>query len=86
MHAHTHKPKRKADIFLLVHTNTHKQGRKTQTDRQTEHTHADNMRKKTSNSTNMKKSAETDRYDTAAAINTPVCVSEDLRQTHIQTV
>lgn len=53
-----------------MHTNTHKLAKKTQTDKQTEHTHADNMRNKPSNSTNTKKSTETDRYDTAATTNT----------------
>lgn len=68
--SHTHKHKQSADIFLLMHSNTHKRAKKTQTDRQTEHTHGDNIRNKPSNSTNTKESAEADRYDTAATTNT----------------
>lgn len=58
-----------ADILLPVHSNAHTQtqAKKTQTDRQTEHTQAADMRKKPSKSTNMKQSAEADRYEEASA-------------------
>lgn len=48
-----------------AHTQT--EAKKTQTDRQTGHTQADNMRKNPSKSTNMKESAEADRYEGASA-------------------
>lgn len=49
------------------HAHTQTRAKKTQTDRQTEHTQADNMRKNPSKSTNMKQSAEADRYEGASA-------------------
>lgn len=66
-----------------MHTNTHEKAKKTQTDRQTEHTHADNIRNKPSNSTNTNKSAETDRYDTAATTNTKRDITHTLVHSYV---
>lgn len=67
--------------MLPVHADAHTQtqAKKTQTDRQTEHTQADNMRKNPSKSTNMKQSAEADRYEGASAADAQS--RDDLLQT-----
>lgn len=69
MHAHARgKPKRTYCCPRApTRARTQTEAKKTQTDRQTEHTQADNRRKNPSKSTNMKQSAEADRYEGASA-------------------
>lgn len=94
MHAHARGKPERTYCCPCTPTRTHTQteAKKTQTDRQTEHTQADNMRKNPSKSTNMKQSAEADRYEGASAADAQSrdgrsqtrCTDTDARDGHTE--